>query len=301
MNSLELRDMLMEKNRFNSDAILRDLEKSKEEIPEDYEREIDKLYKSLFLGPRFLKKIGRNAPCPCLSGKKYKKCCLERVEEIRDTDFAFKEVAVKKLLKTQPKTVEEKEGFAKELFEEWNAMSSLPSAATMLRFQRHNLEAIVNAMHELIESGEVKKMKEQVKPVIKKNSFQEKVEKTGDWKGVLLEIDKLRKERGNEWVLDVQYNILAKQFPAFELFLNEQFFKSKCKNCKRETKEETGCREGHSECLYNEEYEKFTKQYVNSIVSQLKQAKQPKELQIPKRLIEIEKRLKVVGALEKPA
>ena len=26
-------------------------------------------------------KIGRNAPCPCGSGKKYKKCCLPRQEE----------------------------------------------------------------------------------------------------------------------------------------------------------------------------------------------------------------------------
>jgi uncharacterized protein YecA (UPF0149 family) len=24
------------------------------------------------------KKIGRNAPCPCGSGKKYKKCCLNK-------------------------------------------------------------------------------------------------------------------------------------------------------------------------------------------------------------------------------
>ena len=24
---------------------------------------------------RTIKKIGRNEPCPCLSGKKYKKCC----------------------------------------------------------------------------------------------------------------------------------------------------------------------------------------------------------------------------------
>jgi uncharacterized protein YecA (UPF0149 family) len=25
-----------------------------------------------------IKKIGRNAPCPCGSGKKYKKCCLKK-------------------------------------------------------------------------------------------------------------------------------------------------------------------------------------------------------------------------------
>ncbi len=28
-------------------------------------------------------KVGRNAPCPCGSGRKYKKCCLNRVEDIR--------------------------------------------------------------------------------------------------------------------------------------------------------------------------------------------------------------------------
>ncbi|MEN8180827.1 MAG: SEC-C metal-binding domain-containing protein [Pseudomonadota bacterium] len=26
-------------------------------------------------------KIGRNSPCPCGSGKKYKKCCMQHIEE----------------------------------------------------------------------------------------------------------------------------------------------------------------------------------------------------------------------------
>ncbi|MBU3912866.1 MAG: SEC-C domain-containing protein [Nanoarchaeota archaeon] len=30
---------------------------------------------------KFPRKIGRNEPCPCGSGKKYKKCCLEKEEE----------------------------------------------------------------------------------------------------------------------------------------------------------------------------------------------------------------------------
>jgi uncharacterized protein YecA (UPF0149 family) len=30
---------------------------------------------------RTMKKTGRNAPCPCGSGKKYKLCCLEREKE----------------------------------------------------------------------------------------------------------------------------------------------------------------------------------------------------------------------------
>jgi preprotein translocase subunit SecA len=29
------------------------------------------------------KKVGRNDPCPCGSGKKYKKCCLVKEEEVR--------------------------------------------------------------------------------------------------------------------------------------------------------------------------------------------------------------------------
>ena len=36
------------------------------------EEEIEKLQESV----RSELKIGRNAPCPCGSGKKYKKCCL---------------------------------------------------------------------------------------------------------------------------------------------------------------------------------------------------------------------------------
>jgi hypothetical protein len=30
------------------------------------------------------KNIGRNDPCPCGSGKKYKKCCMEEKEQIKD-------------------------------------------------------------------------------------------------------------------------------------------------------------------------------------------------------------------------
>lgn len=35
------------------------------------------------------KQIGRNEPCPCNSGKKYKKCCLNKVEE-EDLENALK-------------------------------------------------------------------------------------------------------------------------------------------------------------------------------------------------------------------
>jgi Tfp pilus assembly protein PilF len=34
----------------------------------------------------FMAKVGRNAPCPCGSGKKYKKCCLLRQDGKTQTD-----------------------------------------------------------------------------------------------------------------------------------------------------------------------------------------------------------------------
>lgn len=33
------------------------------------------------------KLIGRNDPCPCVSGKKYKKCCLNKIPSVQQEDF----------------------------------------------------------------------------------------------------------------------------------------------------------------------------------------------------------------------
>ena len=37
-----------------------------------------------FLGEAGERKIGRNEPCPCESGKKYKKCCLRKHEKVKE-------------------------------------------------------------------------------------------------------------------------------------------------------------------------------------------------------------------------
>jgi len=42
-------------------------------------------------------KISRNAPCPCGSGKKYKKCCLEK-DEAASTAIVVSETAVERAL-----------------------------------------------------------------------------------------------------------------------------------------------------------------------------------------------------------
>jgi hypothetical protein len=41
-------------------------------------------YQQGLLGEAAKRKIGRNEPCPCGSGKKYKKCCLRKHEKIKD-------------------------------------------------------------------------------------------------------------------------------------------------------------------------------------------------------------------------
>ena len=36
-----------------------------------------------------MNKIGRNEPCPCGSGKKYKKCCLHTTQPQKDSSFVY--------------------------------------------------------------------------------------------------------------------------------------------------------------------------------------------------------------------
>ena len=41
------------------------------------------------------KKVGRNDPCPCGSGKKYKKCCLNKSESNKEIQGVVNQKAVK--------------------------------------------------------------------------------------------------------------------------------------------------------------------------------------------------------------
>lgn len=42
------------------------------------DEEGEEVYEFTYTRRRTQPKIGRNQPCPCGSGKKYKKCCLEK-------------------------------------------------------------------------------------------------------------------------------------------------------------------------------------------------------------------------------
>lgn len=52
---------------------------------EDIEKIMDKRFKELQKEKENIelitrKKIGRNSPCPCGSGKKFKRCCIDKVK-----------------------------------------------------------------------------------------------------------------------------------------------------------------------------------------------------------------------------
>lgn len=49
-------------------------------------------------------KIGRNDPCPCGSGRKYKKCCLNRYRYARLDELIQKSVAPIKSISLRPIT-----------------------------------------------------------------------------------------------------------------------------------------------------------------------------------------------------
>ncbi|MCD7809005.1 MAG: DUF1186 domain-containing protein, partial [Erysipelotrichaceae bacterium] len=56
---------------FNDESSAQDIEKMKNRIRLEFKREENQ-------ATRNIKKIGRNDPCPCGSGKKYKKCCMHK-------------------------------------------------------------------------------------------------------------------------------------------------------------------------------------------------------------------------------
>jgi tetratricopeptide (TPR) repeat protein len=83
-------------------------------------------------------KIGRNDPCPCGSGKKYKRCCLEEDEQHeRETRVAFAAALA----------AEEAEA---EEFEEWSDALDAASNAVLDLVEANQLDQAEQAAHELI-------------------------------------------------------------------------------------------------------------------------------------------------------
>jgi SEC-C motif len=69
---------------MSNDPIAR-LRETGEELPQSVREELLPLGLSDEPLPAFSRKVGRNDPCQCGSGKKYKKCCLDADEAARSS------------------------------------------------------------------------------------------------------------------------------------------------------------------------------------------------------------------------
>jgi uncharacterized protein YecA (UPF0149 family) len=68
----------------NPEEIAQNLDMSAAQLVALSESFTQQTYQQSLLGEAAKRKIGRNEPCPCGSGKKYKKCCLRKHEKIKD-------------------------------------------------------------------------------------------------------------------------------------------------------------------------------------------------------------------------
>jgi hypothetical protein len=166
-----------------------------------------------------------------------------------------------------------------------------PSAGTLARFFVANLDQMSAWLEETRRRGEFEECKEATSFQIEPDVFVDRAAETGRFKEIILAVEKLKDEIGGEevklWALETQLSILSACKPAFEEYLAELFFtEEKCKNCKKEAKEETRCREGLSDCIFDKEFEQFEDESVQKIVEQLKNGVEPKLLEIPKHLQE---------------
>ncbi|MCI8645197.1 MAG: DUF1186 domain-containing protein [Firmicutes bacterium] len=70
----------------------------------DFEKELKAMMEESRQQYQANKKIGRNDPCPCGSGKKYKHCCLNRSKDEQDLDAIEKAIERRKYLENYPQT-----------------------------------------------------------------------------------------------------------------------------------------------------------------------------------------------------
>jgi SepF-like predicted cell division protein (DUF552 family) len=167
----------------------------------------------------------------------------------------------------------------------------VPSAGTLARFFAANFSQLTSLLEEAKKNGKLDELKEDFSAFSQHDVFAEMAMETGKFRETILALERLKDEVGGAeigfWTLETQLSILCSFKPGFEEYLAELFFtKERCKNCKREGKAETRCREGLSDYIFDKEFEQFEDESVQKIVEQLKNGVEPKLLEVPKHLQE---------------
>lgn len=169
------------------------------------------------------------------------------------------------------------------------AKDGIASIGTMARFFARNFTQLSMFLSEHGKADE--ELEATVSTFLSPDEFAERATETGRFKEIILAVEKLKEEVGGEaiemWAIETQLNILCSWKPGFEEHLSELFFTAeKCRNCKRKHKDETKCREGMSDCVFDAEFEQFENESLRKIVENLRKGVDPKELEVPKTLQE---------------
>jgi len=167
----------------------------------------------------------------------------------------------------------------------------VPSAGTLARFFVANFSQLTSWVEEAKKNGKFDELKEGFSVFSQPEVFAERAVETGKFREIIFALESLKDEVGGAdigfWILETQLSILCSFKPGFEEYLAELFFtEERCKNCKREGKAETRCREGLSDCIFDKQFEHFEDESVQKIVEQLKNGVEPKLLEVPKHLQE---------------
>ena len=175
----------------------------------------------------------------------------------------------------------------------WNLISDPPSAGSMSRFTRHHSGELFEVLRE--------ESKKDLKPV-PESSYLRQARETGMYGETILEVEnakpRIAVEDTDEWAHLEEMNILNSWKPGFELYVNQIFFSSRCPQCGLEGRKLRGCREGLSNCAFEEEYDQFEMEQVREVTKRLKEGADPEgisQLHVPEALKEIAQRLQVRG------
>jgi hypothetical protein len=222
---------------------------------------------------------------------------LREEQEFLDQVAFIEDYVERKSLEKLPESLD-LEKILEEAEVEWRR-SQIPSAGTLMRFILRHYERLYRALQ--IAYGKRGDLHIDLpQPMLERNEFLAKAEKTGRFKETVLEVEEKKGEVGGRdpdgWAFETQYDILNAWKPGFELHLADLFFsKERCGSCGRQDKREVECEEGRSNCIFDDEFKRFQFQYVKKIVDQLKRDVEPKELEIPEHLHDMEAKMRELG------
>jgi len=220
---------------------------------------------------------------------------LREEQEFADEVAFIEDYVERKSLKKPPESLED---ILEEAEGEWRR-SQIPSAGTLMRFILRHYEGIYGAFQTAFEKHAEPHV-DLPQPMLQRNEFLAKAEKTGRFKETVLEVEEKKGEIGggdpDGWAFETEYDILNAWKPGFELHLADLFYsEERCGSCGRQDKREVECEEGRSNCIFDDEFKRFQSQYLKKIVDQLKKDLEPKELEIPEHIRDMEVKMRELG------